>query len=625
MWADNEASIDLLQFGPIAELVQDLLCSEPLLPLTVGIFGDWGSGKTTLMKMCANLLRTNNNVVVVEFQPWLHKDYDDVRSALMVAIVDALESRRSLSSKAAKAISAHGGKLLRSFAKRIDWLRAISFLTKTGVGVGMALSGHPAGVFSIIGGLQDAGVMGGDESADKGLLKKEEFSVEINQPGEPLERGISEFRSEFASLIDEFGLDSLVVIVDDLDRCLPDTIVDVLEAIRLFFAVPKTSFLIGADERIIRHALSTRYPEAPEYAADLGRDYLEKIIQVPVHLPPLAPPDIETYILLLVISLHVQHTDARFSDLLKKIPQLRAAGAPLTVGIANEILGTQDTKLAEDLTVMAGVAPVLAALLAGKPREVKRFLNELYLRRRLAELRGLTIRFDILAKISVAEYFLVRLYRRLFTLQRESPDGKIAEIEDAEKVARLGQPLVGAFEEYALDNRVLRWLSSEPSLGNVDLRSYFTLAPKNIADLLTASRQLPEHLQSLVAKLQSPSELVRNAAKKASGQLATDDAARLAEAISATVRTKPTAESIEALLLLTEVNVMAPGMLSQTLSAVDPRSVPFTVPGRLRNLFAGKGNVSECLDILQKWIEQSANPKLRAAALTASKSLREKP
>lgn len=409
VWADNEASIDLLQFGPIAELVQDLLCSEPLLPLTVGIFGDWGSGKTTLMKMCANLLRTNNNVVVVEFQPWLHKDYDDVRSALMVAIVDALESRRSLSSKAAKAISAHGGKLLRSFAKRIDWLRAISFLTKTGVGVGMALSGHPAGVFSIIGGLQDAGVMGGDESADKGLLKKEEFSVEINQPGEPLERGISEFRSEFASLIDEFGLDSLVVIVDDLDRCLPDTIVDVLEAIRLFFAVPKTSFLIGADERIIRHALSTRYPEAPEYAADLGRDYLEKIIQVPVHLPPLAPPDIETYILLLVISLHVQHTDARFSDLLKKIPQLRAAGAPLTVGIANEILGTQDTKLAEDLTVMAGVAPVLAALLAGKPREVKRFLNELYLRRRLAELRGLTIRFDILAKISVAEYFLVRL------------------------------------------------------------------------------------------------------------------------------------------------------------------------------------------------------------------------
>src|SRR5260370_8174681 len=77
---------------------------------------------------------------------------------------------------------------------------------------------------------------------------------------------------------------------------------------RLFLAVPKTAFILGADERIIRHAIATRYPELPGQAIDIGRDYLEKIVQIPLHLPALNAAETETYLNLLGCQLHLDES-----------------------------------------------------------------------------------------------------------------------------------------------------------------------------------------------------------------------------------------------------------------------------------------------------------------------------
>jgi hypothetical protein len=53
-----------------------------------------------------------------------------------------------------------------------------------------------------------------------------------------------------------------VDVVDDVDRCVPDTIIDTFEAIRLFLHVPKTAFVIAADQRIVQGAIEDRYPTA---------------------------------------------------------------------------------------------------------------------------------------------------------------------------------------------------------------------------------------------------------------------------------------------------------------------------------------------------------------------------
>ena len=102
------------------------------------------------------------------------------------------------------------------------------------------------------------------------------------------------FRKEFATLLSQANIESLVVLIDDLDRCSPDRIVENLEAVKLFLAVKNTAFVIGADRRIVEHAIRSRYARpasgegdearrASALAAEdqLVRDYLEKLVQVP--------------------------------------------------------------------------------------------------------------------------------------------------------------------------------------------------------------------------------------------------------------------------------------------------------------------------------------------------------
>jgi predicted KAP-like P-loop ATPase len=80
-----------------------------------------------------------------------------------------------------------------------------------------------------------------------------------------------------------------VVLVDDLDRCLPKTAVQTLEAIRLFVSSKRTVFVVGADEAMIEYAVRRHFPDVPETTLprDYARNYLEKLIQVPFRLPAL--------------------------------------------------------------------------------------------------------------------------------------------------------------------------------------------------------------------------------------------------------------------------------------------------------------------------------------------------
>lgn len=108
-------------------------------------------------------------------------------------------------------------------------------------------------------------------------------------------------------MLDKSDIESLVLLIDDLDRCLPERIIETLEAIKLFVLVPRTAFVIGADPCIGRHAIGTRYVKQQigeddstrqeEY--DLIKDYLKKLIQIPYHLPRLSPAEVETYVNLL--------------------------------------------------------------------------------------------------------------------------------------------------------------------------------------------------------------------------------------------------------------------------------------------------------------------------------------
>ena len=102
---------------------------------------------------------------------------------------------------------------------------------------------------------------------------------------------IDNFAGEFKSIVDEYltkitpnpeGNPKLVIFVDDLDRCLPDNVISVLEALKLFLDQASCIFVIGVDRTVVERAILARYGTG---FGDLGRDYLDKIVQYSIAIP----------------------------------------------------------------------------------------------------------------------------------------------------------------------------------------------------------------------------------------------------------------------------------------------------------------------------------------------------
>jgi len=87
MWSDNETVEDLIGFRVHSELIADVVTDSKLLPVTLGVFGDWGSGKTSIMRMLQRQLEQDEQVAVVYFDAWLFEGYDDAKSALISSII----------------------------------------------------------------------------------------------------------------------------------------------------------------------------------------------------------------------------------------------------------------------------------------------------------------------------------------------------------------------------------------------------------------------------------------------------------------------------------------------------------------------------------------------------------
>jgi predicted KAP-like P-loop ATPase len=273
MWADTDTDIDFLNYSEVAELIAEMIGKPDLLPMSLGVFGSWGVGKSSTLRLVAKELEKNRDkYLVINFDAWLYQDFDDARAALMSVIASELVNA-SPTSLASKAMSLFG---------RINKLRALGLLAEGGalaMGVptfGLITRGLE-GARDILEGKAD----GEDLEAIKkaGADAKEQTSgllKEVSVKGPPEE--IAAFRKEFGEVLDGLGK-TLVVFIDNLDRCLPENAIHTLEAVRLFLFMPKTAFVIGADEDMIRHAVARHFKEPGEKQVT---DYLDKLIQIPV-------------------------------------------------------------------------------------------------------------------------------------------------------------------------------------------------------------------------------------------------------------------------------------------------------------------------------------------------------
>jgi len=187
------------------------------------------------MRMLARDLEQAPGVGCIHFSGWQFEGYDDAKAALISSILLELAKHKKLTAKAKKKAA--------SMLKGINWMRMATIGYQTIVAPFLAaqlaaLTGSPGMVFLVSIGAANVPPVALPTSTSKTqeVLEEVELSELLADPKNQGLLGARQLRSDFEDLIADTKLKSLVVLIDDLDRCDPERLVQTLEAIKLFLS-----------------------------------------------------------------------------------------------------------------------------------------------------------------------------------------------------------------------------------------------------------------------------------------------------------------------------------------------------------------------------------------------------
>jgi predicted KAP-like P-loop ATPase len=597
MWSDHESLIDYIDYQHLISAITTIIDNDNLLPCSIGIYGDWGSGKSSLMRMVEQNYEAKEDILVIKFNGWLFEGYEDAKTVLMGRIIDEIISKRTLTEKAIK----FAAKLL----KKIDWIKVAGATMKYGAGF---MAAGAAGVALV--GAHETVKKHTEEDYAKYIKDKKDTGKD---PDETLRSNLQEFHHNFEELITETKLKKIIVFIDDLDRCSPDTIIGTLEAIKLFLFTKNTAFVIGADERLIKYAVRRRFPEVPGDIIEIGRDYLEKLIQYPVRIPPLSTSEMATYINLLFSKLF---TDAEAFENARSgvISKKRTDGYSFVFDQTNykDFFENTSNDLDEAIILCAQVVPVLAVGLNGNPRQVKRFLNTLLIRLNMAAVKGSSLKKRVLAKLMLLEYFKPETFTS-FHDQQAANNGTLPILTKLEQ--NDAEPK-GEQKTLTDDPWIHDWLNSEPKLAGENLQPYFYVSRDKLAITTINLQRMSPKAQDIIQKLLSSSQAVQTNVLKELGKLSTSDASSIFEALTNKIRQEESsiANSIafKSLFDLVREKNDLKSQLITFLQKYPAGALPLTVVTYAEGLF--KTSDSAILtELITKWTA-SANKPLAAVA-----------
>lgn len=399
-----------------AETIAELIDQPSLaVPLTVGVYGDWGSGKTSLLRLIEKQLLGKDKYLVVWFNAWAYSRQPyALWRAMLLALVDALRNRkddllndrermcrsnktpfrrddeRRLLEQRLEQLetSLYRSQVSRKLEGHVNWQAALVAAAVVARSAMRLLSGG-----AVVEALED--VLGKENVKNFfDIVKKREQEEVIEQV-----RSLEQFRREFAGVvrkyINELGW-RLIVLIDDLDRCLPEHAVGVLEALKIFFDADDGEalnlvFVLGMDRRIIERGIRTRYAnfalsDRPGLQPVDSAEYLDKIVQVPYSIPPLNSDQIQEYAW----------------NWCRAYQKAKKAAAGDHKGIERDPL--------------ASVIPLIAAGVAPNPRSVKRTLLSLSLIRDARSKMGLSTdpeTLKLLAKLVIIQMNYEPIFREI--------------------------------------------------------------------------------------------------------------------------------------------------------------------------------------------------------------------
>lgn len=227
---------DRFNRAPFATRMADTIATriDPA-SIVIGLYGPWGDGKTSVLEMMEEALKAYPDVISVKFNPWHFQSEDQLLRGFFATLAGALnQSLPNFKERAGDALQQYG-----------------SLLSLGSLTVGGVLQINP-----------------GD--AAKGL-------------GESLSAvKLEELKHRIESILDKCGK-RVVIFIDDIDRLDRHETHAIFKLVKLSASFLHTSYVLAFDDVVVSAALGERYGQGGERA---GRAFLEKIIQVPLHLPP---------------------------------------------------------------------------------------------------------------------------------------------------------------------------------------------------------------------------------------------------------------------------------------------------------------------------------------------------
>lgn len=565
MWRDSESDQDFLNFTELADQVATLVTTPELLPISVGVFGGWGTGKSTVLRLVEAQLPAAeaNTILLVKFDAWVYQGFDDARAALMEVVSSALlkraEKEETFLEKA------------KEFAGRVNYFRGLGMIADFGVGMAF---GIPPGLLTRAGTFIASAVAGSATHEQATQVKDGvvDAGKELKTLLKPVEKRtppkeIDAFRREFGELLD--GLDvTLVLFIDNLDRCLPDAAIGTLEAVRLFLFMPRTAFVIAADEGMIRHSVAKHFDD-PETSH--VRDYLDKVIQVPLRVPQVGVEDLRAYMYSLLVGRAAPGALGAIQARLMEALQGAWKGDTFERTEIATLAG-DPSGLLDDLAVADRLAVVLAGApnVMGNPRIVKRLLNAVFLRRALAQRRNMNVDLATLAKLAVFERCTDEAATRTLYRLVMAKDDASAYLLPPDKLE--GKKAPEALAEWKKHEAFIgEWRAMEPLFGpDVDLRPAVFLS-RDVMAPARARAGLSEAVAAAVAGLLTVTSVNSPVGKQTIDGLGPSDRALVMEQLIDSMRpadwSQPVA-GIHGALLLAKMEPATAGGLTSFLATV---------------------------------------------------------